>query len=141
VGRTDIFVAAAAVADYRPAVSIPRKIKKLEAEMTLRLVRNPDILAEVAASAGGPFTVGFAAETDAVEDHARQKLAAKGLDMIAANLVGEASGGFESAENALVVLWRGGRRSFPMMPKTRLSDALADLIAERYRAHIGSQDP
>jgi phosphopantothenoylcysteine decarboxylase/phosphopantothenate--cysteine ligase len=83
--------------------------------------------------------VGFAAETDHVEEHARGKLEAKGLGMIAANLVGSGAGGFESDENALLVLWRDGRRSFPLMPKTRLAEALAELVEERYVAHLAAQ--
>lgn len=130
----DLFVAAAAVADYRPQAPVGEKIKKDQAELSLRLVRNPDILARVAALASGPFTVGFAAETQRLEEYAQKKLEAKGLDMIAANLVGGETGGFERAENALLVLWPGGRRSLPLMPKTRLADALADLILERYLA-------
>ena len=102
--------------------------------MTLRLVRNPDILAAVAALPSPPFTVGFAAETDNLEAHANQKLAAKGLDMIAANRVGGAAGGFEADDNALLVLWPDGRRELPMMPKPQLAMTLATLIAERYAA-------
>jgi phosphopantothenoylcysteine decarboxylase/phosphopantothenate--cysteine ligase len=135
----DIFVGAAAVADYRPEAPALEKIKKQRDSLTVRLVRNPDILAEVAALPYGPFTVGFAAETDHVEEHARGKLEAKGLGMIAANLVGSGAGGFESDENALLVLWRDGRRSFPLMPKTRLAEALAELVEERYVAHLAAQ--
>jgi phosphopantothenoylcysteine decarboxylase/phosphopantothenate--cysteine ligase len=83
-----------------------------------------------------PFTVGFAAETDAVERYAGDKLERKRLDMIAANHVGAARGGFESDDNALLVLWRGGRRDLPMMPKSRLGRELALLIAERYAASL-----
>ena len=134
VGQADLFVAAAAVADYRPAAPAAQKIKKHDGELTVRLVRNPDILAEVAARPRPPFTVGFAAETTDVEVHAQAKLRAKGVAMIAANLVGGERGGFERAENALICLWSDGRREFPMMPKTRLAAELAQLIAERYLA-------
>jgi phosphopantothenoylcysteine decarboxylase/phosphopantothenate--cysteine ligase len=137
VARCDIFVAVAAVADYRPAAPRATKIKKSEDEMTLRLVKNPDILAEVAALPGGPFTVGFAAETEQVATYAQNKLKAKGLDMIAANLVGgpgQRRGGFDSEDNALLVLWEGGGRSLPFMPKALLGAELADLICERYLA-------
>jgi len=141
LARCDIFVSVAAVADYRPVAPRATKIKKAEDEMTLRLVRNPDILAEVAALPGGPFTVGFAAETEEVETYARSKLKAKGLDMIAANLVGGPAGapgegrvGFDSVDNALLVLWEGGGRSLPFMPKALLGAELADLICERYLA-------
>ncbi|MBK1617367.1 bifunctional phosphopantothenoylcysteine decarboxylase/phosphopantothenate--cysteine ligase CoaBC [Lamprobacter modestohalophilus] len=131
----DLFIATAAVADYRPEAPVDGKIKKTEATMTLTLVRNPDILAEVAALPKPPFTVGFAAETDDLEHYARDKLEAKQLSMIAANRVGDGPGGFESDKNALICLWPGGgRRELPMMSKPALATALADLIAERYAA-------
>lgn len=136
----DLFVAAAAVADYRIAAPASAKIKKTDADLTLRLVRNPDILAQVSARADRPFTVGFAAETERLEEQARHKLEAKNVDMIAANLVGGDLGGFDRPDNALLVLWPGGRRSFPLMPKTALADALVELIAERYGAQASSQD-
>ena len=129
----DLFVATAAVADYRPADPADSKIKKDATGLTLHLVRNPDILAEVAALTPAPFTVGFAAETDQVEDYARGKLAAKRLDMIAANLVGGSEGGFERDDNALMVFWPNGRRDLPMMDKRQLARELAALIAERYQ--------
>jgi phosphopantothenoylcysteine decarboxylase/phosphopantothenate--cysteine ligase len=135
-----LFVAAAAVADYRPEDPVGEKIKKDRSELNLRLIKNPDILARVAALPDGPFTVGFAAETQRLEEYARKKLDAKGLDMIAANLVGGESGGFDRSENALLVLWTNGRKSLPLMPKTQLAEALADLIVERYLAHPASQD-
>jgi len=140
VAGCDIFVGAAAVADYRPQTPAQEKIKKSQAELTLRLVKNPDILAQVAALAQGPFTVGFAAETQNLEAQALAKLQAKGLDMIAANLVGGETGGFDRAENALLVLWPGGRRSLPLAAKTRLAEDLADLILERYLAYSSSKD-
>lgn len=129
----DLFVGTAAVADYRPAELAASKIKKDAEELTLRLLRNPDILAEVAALTPPPFTVGFAAETERVEQSALAKLSAKNLDMIAANQVGGEQGGFDRDENALLVLWNGGRCDLPLMSKTRLAHALAALIAERYR--------
>ena len=142
VGGCDLLVAAAAVSDYRPLIRAGEKIKKDQAEMSLHLVKNPDILAQVAAlTRGRPFTVGFAAETERLEEHAQKKLEAKGLDMIAANLVGGEIGGFERADNALLVLWPGGRRNLPLMSKSRLADALADLIVERYLAYTSNQDP
>lgn len=134
VADCDLFVACAAVADYRPAEVAPEKIKKgAEEALMVRLVRNPDILAEVAARRPRPFVVGFAAETEQLEAHARAKLVNKGLDLIAANAVGAARGGFEREENALLVLWRDGQRALPMQPKPELARALAALIAERYR--------
>jgi len=134
-----LFVAAAAVADYRIADPAEQKIKKEAAELDLRLVRNPDILAEVAALPQRPFTLGFAAETERLEGHARAKLAAKGIDMIAANQVGGTQGGFEREDNALLVIWRDGQRALPLSPKTRLAQALVDLIEERWVAQAASQ--
>lgn len=140
IADQDIFVAAAAVADYRVADPAPRKIKKGQPELTLRLVRNPDILAEVAARPDPPFTVGFAAETERVEEQARAKLQAKGLDMIAANRVGGATGGFEREDNALTVIRRDGRLNhLPLMPKAHLAEALTDLIAETYATYLATQ--
>jgi phosphopantothenoylcysteine decarboxylase/phosphopantothenate--cysteine ligase len=128
----DLFVATAAVADYRPAEPAASKIKKGMSEVVLHLVKNPDILAQVTALPGRPFTVGFAAETDRLEEHAASKLEAKCLDMIAANRVGGEQGGFDREENALVVLWPGGRKVLPLMSKSLLAEQLADLIVERY---------
>lgn len=128
----DIFIAAAAVADYRPKLAVAEKIKKSQEELTLELVRNPDILAAVAALKNNLFTVGFAAETHDVEKNAREKLLAKSLDMIAANQVGPQQG-FEQDDNALVVLWRGGRQELPLMRKEALARALIELVAQRYR--------
>lgn len=134
VETCDLFAAAAAVADYRPLEPAPGKLKKTQGDLWLNLVRNPDILAEVAARSRAPFTLGFAAETDRVEEHAREKLQTKGLDMIAANRVGGPEGGFDRYENALIVLWRDGRLALPLMPKAQLARELAQLVAERYAA-------
>ncbi len=81
-----------------------------------------------------PFTVGFAAETERVAANARGKLAAKGLDMIAANAVGKDGTGFEAEDNALHVLWTGGGTFLPRAPKEEIARALVGLITERYRA-------
>jgi len=129
-----VLVATAAVADYRPLAVAERKIKKQAGRMTLEMTPTTDILATVAGSARRPFTVGFAAETDAVEQHAREKLERKNLDMIAANEVG-ASKAFDCDDNALLVLWRGGGRvELARAPKRELARALVALIAERYAA-------
>jgi len=130
---TAIFVACAAVADFRPAQSVERKIKKTRKSMSLELVRNPDILSEVSLSPNRPFCVGFAAETEDVEAYAEEKRRAKGLDMIAANQVG-VSQGFEADDNALLVLWEGGRRALPVQAKPLLAKQLVDLIADRFDA-------
>ena len=139
--RCDLFIAASAVADYRPAHFAERKIKKGDAPAALDLVRTPDILAGVAAMDGGPFTVGFAAETESVQANAEDKLARKGLDMIAANRVGVADRGFAGDRNALSVLWRGGGRELALAPKAELARDLIALVAERYRAERPAQDP
>lgn len=133
VGSCDIFIAVAAVADYRPVTVAGEKIKKDAQQMTLTLTRNPDILASVTALANAPFTVGFAAETGDLEVHAQAKRVAKSLDMIAANLVG-AGAGFDVPENALQVYWEGGMQSLPMTGKTHLARQLLDLIAQRFLA-------
>ena len=112
-----------------------QKIKKSDGPAALDLVRTPDIVAGVAAMDGPPFTVGFAAETQSVHTHARDKLERKGLDMIAANRVGLSDRGFASENNALSVLWRdGGCRELALAPKAELARSLIGLVAERYRA-------
>jgi len=133
IDGVDIFIATAAVADYRPAAPVECKIKKTSESMDLRMERTVDILATVAARAGAarPFVVGFAAETDSVEQYARQKLLKKNLDMIAANEVGHDKV-FEKDDNALLVLWRDGARALPQGPKVALARDLVALIAERY---------
>ena len=132
--RCDIFIAAAAVADYRPARVEEQKIKKGEDLRSVDFVRTPDIVAAVAAMDDGPFTVGFAAETESVRSHAQDKLERKGLDMIAANRVGLPDRGFASDRNALSVLWREGARELDLAPKAELARGLVALVAERYRA-------
>lgn len=134
----DIFIAAAAVADYRPANLADQKIKKNDEAMNLHLVRCPDILASVAALDGAPFTVGFAAETENVIDYARGKLEKKKLDMIVANRVGKDCG-FDCDDNAATVLWRGGERSFPNSSKVDLARHLIELAAKHFYAARGSE--
>ncbi|MGD8556755.1 MAG: bifunctional phosphopantothenoylcysteine decarboxylase/phosphopantothenate--cysteine ligase CoaBC [Chromatiales bacterium] len=130
-----LFVATAAVADYRPETVATSKIKKTAESQDIRLVRNPDILADVAALANGPFTVGFAAETDNVVAYADEKRQRKRIDMIAANDVSNRSvGGFDSDENALHVLWEGGQQELPMTGKLRLARQLVELISQKIHA-------
>ncbi len=140
VGECDIFVACAAVADYRCDGVAEQKIKKSQERMELSLVRNPDILKQVASHTNPPFTVGFAAETERLAQLAEEKRLAKGVDMIAANLVGAGRGGFESDENALTVSWAGGVSDLPMMEKERLAQALVALIVERYHEKDRTKD-
>ena len=127
-----IYIGAAAVADYAPTRCASEKIKKTSDCMELSLQRAPDILASVAALDPRPFTVGFAAETTDVEKHARDKLARKHLDLIAANEVG-ADRAFDREDNALLVLWPGGRRELELKSKCALAREFIALVAERYR--------
>lgn len=131
----DIYIGAAAVADYTPREPAANKIKKSSESLALDLVRTPDILAEVAAQTQAlKLVVGFAAETNNVAEYARRKLDAKRLDMIVANRVGIADGGFESDSNAMTAYWKDGERNFASAPKTQLADELIDLIVERLDA-------
>ncbi len=141
IADADVFVGVAAVADYRPEKFHPQKIKKHSDRLTLELVRNPDILAAVAALDNPPYTVGFAAETHNVEKLAREKLLKKGVDMIAANQVGDIDIGLESDENALTLIDRGDAVSLPRMNKDKLARALVAEIANRYCAKSRSKNP
>ena len=137
IGEADIFIAAAAVADYRPIAVSDQKIKKTQEALTIELVRCPDILASVAALEDAPFTVGFAAETQNVDDYALAKLENKKLDMIIANRVG-VDLGFDSDENAAAVFWHKGEKRFPRAQKSELANELVELVAERYYAVRGA---
>ena len=127
----DIFIACAAVADYRPAAVEQQKIKKGPEQISLLLVRNPDIVATVAASDQRPFTVGFAAETHELLAHARDKMARKGLDMIIANDVSDRSIGFNSDNNQATVLWPDGEQTLPLSNKSAIARQIIALIAQR----------
>lgn len=125
----DIYIGTAAVADYRPAAVAPQKIKKTAENLRIELVRAPDILSSIAALRDGrPFVVGFAAETEKLEEHARQKLLGKRLDMIVANQVGDGLA-FDCDENSLLVLWNGGREDLGAGSKPVLAQRLVGLIA------------
>jgi phosphopantothenoylcysteine decarboxylase / phosphopantothenate---cysteine ligase len=133
----DAYVGAAAVCDWTPRTVADHKLKKVGgvATMTLELVRTADVLAEVAAHPRRPaLVVGFAAETEALETHARAKLAAKGADLVAGNRVGLPGTGFEAEHNALLVVWEGGARALGPAPKTELAERLLDLMADRLDA-------
>jgi len=133
-GECDLFIGAAAVADYRPEAPVEGKIKKNEAEMEIRLVRNPDILAEFATNRKlGQLAVGFALETAGGIDYARKKLADKKLDLVAFNVYDGRTSGFEVDTNALTLLARdGGVTELPLLPKeeaaARLLDAVESLL-------------
>ena len=137
IGDADIFIAAAAVADYRPAKLVEQKIKKNDESMSLDLVRCPDILASVAHLDPAPFTIGFAAETENVLDYARGKLQRKNLDLIIANRVGD-NCGFDRDDNTATALWKNGERSYPTLSKVDLARELIELAAEHFYAVRGS---
>ena len=128
-----IFIGCAAVADYRAEQISAQKIKKSADEMTVQLIRNPDIIANVAARPDRPFVVGFAAETQQVEHYALDKLQRKRLDMIAANDVSRAGQGFNSDDNALTVFWPGGQQTLPLATKTEVARHLMALIIKKYQ--------
>jgi phosphopantothenoylcysteine decarboxylase/phosphopantothenate--cysteine ligase len=131
VGRADIFISTAAVADYKPARPMDQKIKKASESMDLEMERTTDILATVAARPERPFVVGFAAETESVEPNARGKLLKKNLDMIAANEVGHDKA-FDCEDNELVVLSRTARHDLGKASKSVLARRLVALIAQAF---------
>ena len=127
----DIFIACAAVADYRPAKFEHQKIKKGPQEMTLQLVRTLDIVSTVAASEHRPYTVGFAAESNNLLNYARGKMQHKGLDMIVANDISDQSIGFNSDDNAVTVLWNEGQQLLKRANKGAIARQIVNLIAQR----------
>ena len=133
VADCDIFIGTAAVADYAVAAPAAHKVKKQGAALTLALHPTQDILAAVAARPAPPFTVGFAAETEKLIEHARTKLTRKALHMVAANLVGQPGTGFEADDNSLHIVWQGGEKQLGRASKDALARSLIVLIAERYR--------
>jgi phosphopantothenoylcysteine decarboxylase/phosphopantothenate--cysteine ligase len=133
VEGTDIFISTAAVADYRPARPADQKIKKTSDTLDLCMERTSDVLATVAARPDRPFVVGFAAETESVEQNARLKLLKKNLDMIAANEVGHDKA-FDCEDNQLIVLWRNKRHELGKASKLALARELVALIAESFVA-------
>ncbi|MDH5424826.1 MAG: bifunctional phosphopantothenoylcysteine decarboxylase/phosphopantothenate--cysteine ligase CoaBC [Gammaproteobacteria bacterium] len=132
INEIDIFIAVAAVADYRPRAIEGQKIKKHADTITLELVKNPDILAMVASLQNRPFCVGFAAETENLEQYAKQKLESKQLDMIVANRVDKSDSGFNSDYNSATVFSANSTTEFEKSTKTRLATELIGLIASHY---------
>ncbi|MBA6355237.1 MULTISPECIES: bifunctional phosphopantothenoylcysteine decarboxylase/phosphopantothenate--cysteine ligase CoaBC [unclassified Colwellia] len=130
--KADVFVACAAVADYRVSEVATQKIKKSADEMQLILVKNPDIVADVAALSVKPFTIGFAAETQDVAHYALDKLKRKNLDMIAANNVALSGQGFNSDDNALTVFSNKNKTELPLASKKILAEQLVQLISQHY---------
>ncbi len=132
INQADIFIACAAVADYRVAQQAVQKIKKSGDTMQLPLVQNPDIVAEVASLDNPPFILGFAAETENVEQHAAEKRLRKKLDMIAANRVGDGRTGFENDSNEILLLGEDLKQHFPLANKTEIARQLIDSLADQY---------
>lgn len=143
VGRAesvDIYIGAAAISDYRPEVFRSQKIKKHAETMRLEMVRSRDVLAEVAQLKARPFSVGFAAETEKLEEYARAKLVGKNLDMIVGNLVGN-NLCFDQDENSVLILWQGGNEEIDRMPKTQLAERIIEVVAMRYRQATNAPTP
>jgi phosphopantothenoylcysteine decarboxylase/phosphopantothenate--cysteine ligase len=134
----DLFIATAAVADYRPAKPAQQKIKKPVADTSLQLEPVADILATVAALDHRPFCVGFAAETEQLEQHAQKKRLRKGVELIAANRVGNGRG-FDCDDNELLLVWEGGTCWLPKDSKARLAYQLIEKVASLYPRQFNKQ--
>jgi phosphopantothenoylcysteine decarboxylase/phosphopantothenate--cysteine ligase len=130
--QADIIIKSAAVSDYRPREISSEKVKKKKDEIALNLVRNQDILAEMGRRKGSRFLVGFAAETEALDQHATEKLHLKNLDMIVGNIVKGEDSAFGSDANRVTLYYRDGtKEALPMMDKESLAHRLLDRIVER----------
>jgi phosphopantothenoylcysteine decarboxylase/phosphopantothenate--cysteine ligase len=134
IGAADIYIGAAAISDYRPREIAAHKIKKKTETLTLEMTKSPDLLATIARLPQRPFTVGFAAETEKLEEHARLKLTGKRLDMIVANQVGTRLG-FDDDDNQAVVLWADGQHALGRKSKGDLALEIVTVIAGRRREH------
>jgi len=131
-----LFVATAAVADYRPQAVLPQKLKKTADTLQITLVRNPDILAEVAGWRPAPFTVGFAAESENLEAHGREKLLKKGLDLVVANPIGEPGVGFEADNNRVTLIDKDEAIAWPLASKTEIARRLVSEITRRLQRNL-----
>ncbi len=128
----DLFIGAAAVADFRPAEVAEQKIKKgAEGQMTLTLIKNPDIVAAVAQLHPKPFTLGFAAESEKLLEHARAKFERKQLDAVVANDISEQGIGFDSDDNAAILIDSGQSITLERQSKKQLARRLIQLLSER----------
>ncbi len=128
----EIFIACAAVADYHPVAISEQKIKRSDSPLSLQLEPNPDILKSVAQLPAPPFTVGFAAETENLKKYALNKMAQKGIDMIAANLVGDVDSGFDHDHNRLSVYWDSGEIQLDLAPKKEIASQLMQQVMEQF---------
>ncbi len=133
LAEADIIIKAAAVADYRPEITLDQKMKKGD-DLVLKLVRNPDILKTIGVQKGGRFLVGFAAETEQLMVNAGKKMISKNLDMIVANDISQEGAGFEAETNLVTLLYKDGTQEpMPMMTKYRLAHCILERIAGRIR--------
>lgn len=129
--KSDVFIGCAAVADYRAAEIASNKMKKQGDEMVIKLAKNPDIIANVAAlTHQRPFTVGFAAETNDVANYAKDKLMRKKLDLICANDVSQSGIGFNSDNNAMTLYWPEGERKLSLKSKQNIAIEILSQISE-----------
>jgi phosphopantothenoylcysteine decarboxylase/phosphopantothenate--cysteine ligase len=127
--RTTVVIKAAAVADYRPAEVAPNKIKKKEGPLTIKLVRNPDIISEIGKQKGNRILVGFAMESENLVENAQAKLLAKNMDMIIANNLTQEGAGFQTDTNIIKILDRdGGMEELPLMDKGDVANRILDRI-------------
>ncbi len=133
LSANNIVISAAAVADYRIDVASKTKIKKSDAIQTIKLVKTVDIIKEVGRSEEKPFTIGFAAETELLEENSKSKLIDKNLDMVVGNLVGD-NIGFGDTENKLTVFWEGGSAVIEKASKPSLGRKLMSIIADRFQS-------
>ncbi|MEH6589407.1 MAG: bifunctional phosphopantothenoylcysteine decarboxylase/phosphopantothenate--cysteine ligase CoaBC [Halioglobus sp.] len=134
----DIFIACAAVADYRPGSEKKQKIKKGPETVSLELIKNPDIVATIAERSGGPYVVGFAAETNEVLSYAREKMQKKGLDMIIANDVSTSETGFNSDQNTVTAIWPQGEKNLAQASKNTIARQIIETVAREYGAISGN---
>ena len=135
--KSSIFISCAAVADYRAETIATKKIKKTDDsdEFVIKLVKNPDIVANIASlKKGRPFVVGFAAETNNIKAYALKKLTTKNLDLICANDVSDKKIGFNSDQNALTLYWQNGEQTLPLSNKQELAKELLQAVITRYKA-------
>ena len=136
LAHCDVFIGAAAVADYRFEQYVEHKIKKDQEKMQLSLVRNPDIISEVTTRPSPPFTVGFAAESGDIETLATQKLKRKRLNMICANQINKSGIGFDSDDNEILAIWRNGQKVLAKSTKRLIAEQLIKLIAIRMQKQV-----
>ncbi|PJG85355.1 bifunctional phosphopantothenoylcysteine decarboxylase/phosphopantothenate--cysteine ligase CoaBC [Conservatibacter flavescens] len=135
--KNDIFIGCAAVADYRVDQVADQKLKKSGDTITLNLIKNPDIIADVGhLNEHRPFTVGFAAETQNIELYAQDKLSKKNLDLICANDVSSPHQGFNAEQNALQLFWKNGSKMLPLANKTQLAQQLVEQIIQHYQKRV-----